>query len=69
MHRHRHRPRMPERQPDLFLTVKPPEAYTAPGWDSLPDPARHAVTALMVRLLIAHAGDTVRETGGDADEL
>ena len=33
---------------------------------TLPDQARHAVTALMTRLLIAHAGGPVPEPGSDA---
>ncbi len=68
MHRHCYRPRTPEQQPDLFPTQQPSAAYAAPGWNSLPDQARQAVTALMLRLLLAHAGGTVRETGSDADE-
>ncbi len=68
MHRHRHRPRTPERQPELFPVAQPPVAYAAPGWDSLPDQARHAVTALMTQLLITHASGTVPGAGDDADE-
>ena len=65
---HRHCPRTPEHQPDLFLERQPPMAWAAPEWDSLPDQTRQAVTALMLRLLLAYAGDTERKTVGDPDE-
>jgi hypothetical protein len=68
MHRHRRRARTPERQPELFSAPQPPVAGAAPGWSTLPDPARHAVTALMTRLLITHASGTVPEPGSNADE-
>jgi hypothetical protein len=68
MHRHRRRSRAPERQPDLFSAPQPPIAGPAPGWSSLPDGARQAVTALMTRLLITHAAGAVPELEGDADE-
>lgn len=65
---HRHCPRTPAYQPNLFPTRRPPTAGAAPEWKSLPDQTRQAVTALMLRLLLAHAGNTGRETGGDANE-
>ena len=68
MHRHRRRARTPERQPELFSAPQPPVAGAAPGWSTLPDRARHAVTALMTRLLITHASGAVPEPGSDADE-
>ena len=63
-----HRPRNWERQPDLFPARQPPIAEAAPEWDGLPEQARHAVTALMTRLLTAHTGGAVPKAGGDADE-
>jgi hypothetical protein len=65
---HRHRRRAPERQPDLFLTSRPPGAGADPGWSSLPDAARQAVTALVTRLLLTHAAGVASEPEGDADE-
>ena len=68
MHRHRRRARTPERQPELFSAPQPPVAGAAPGWSTLPDQARHAVTALMTRLLTARAVGAAPELEGDADE-
>ena len=68
MHRHRHRAQMPGRQPDLFSEPQPLAAEATPGWSTLPDQARHALTALMTRLLITHASGTVPEPGSSADE-
>ena len=68
MHRHRRRARSPERQPDLFPARQPRVAEAAPRWDGLPEQARHAATALMTRLLTAHAGGAVPKAGDDADE-
>ena len=68
MHRHRRRARTPECQPNLFSTPQPPIAGAAPGWSTLPDQARHTVTALMTCLLITHASGTVPEPGSSADE-
>jgi hypothetical protein len=65
---HRHRRRAPERQPDLFLTSRPPGAGPDPGWSSLPDATRQAVTALVTRLLLTHAAGVAPEPEGDADE-
>lgn len=67
MHRRR-RTRIPERQPDLFLTPQSPAAAASPGWTSLPDVTQQAVTALMTRLLITHAAGATPEAEGDADE-
>lgn len=47
----RHRHRMPVRQPDLFGTIPPPTSDPTPGWSSLPDRTRQAVTSLVTRLL------------------
>jgi hypothetical protein len=68
MQRRSHRPRSRERQPDLFPARQPRVAEVAPGWDGLPEQARHAVTALMTRLLTAHTGGAVPKAGDDADE-
>ena len=68
MQRRSHRPRNRERQPDLFPARQPRVAEAAPRWDGLPEQARHAVTALMARLLTAHTGGAVPKAGDDADE-
>ena len=68
MHRRHHRPRRPERQPDLFPAARPPAAAAGPGWDGLPDQARHALAALMTRLLVTHADGAMPRARGDADE-
>ena len=68
MHRHRHRPRRRERQPELFAAAQPPMPHAVPGWDRLPEQARRAVTALMARLLVAHAGGTAPKARDGADE-
>jgi hypothetical protein len=65
---HRHHRRTPERQPDLFLPSPPLRAVASPGWSSLPSTTRQAVTALMTRLLIAHAAGVAPEREDDADE-
>ena len=41
---------------------------SAPCWATLPEPTRRALTALMARLLIAHA-DVGTPERGDGDEL
>ncbi len=68
MHRHRHRPRRRERQPGLFPAAQPPMPHAAPGRDRLPEQAGRAVTTLMTRLLVAHAGGTAPKAGDGADE-
>lgn len=70
MHRPSRRHRTLDRQLDLDL-FPPPQASVsipAPGWSALPDQTRQAVTGLMTRLLIAHAGGAVVEPGSDGDE-
>jgi hypothetical protein len=64
----RHRRRASDRQPDLFPPPRPPSAVGSPGWCSLPEAAQQAVTALMTRLLIAHAAAVAPGSHGDADE-
>ena len=69
MHRHRHRPRRRERHPELFpAAAQPPMPHAVPGWDGLPEQARRAVTTLMTRLLVAHAGGTALKAKDGADE-
>lgn len=63
----RHRHRIPDRQPALFLASRAPVTDPAPGWNALPDRTRHAVTNLMTRLLVAHA-DEASQRGSDGDE-
>ena len=63
-----HRPRSWERQPDLFPARQLPMPHAVPGWDGLPEQARRAVTTLMTRLLVAHAGGTAPKAGDGADE-
>jgi hypothetical protein len=65
---HRHRRRASDRQPDLFLLPRPPSASGSPGWCTLPEATRQALTALMTRLLIAHAAAPAPGADGDADE-
>ncbi|MHB0670473.1 hypothetical protein [Roseomonas mucosa] len=60
--------RTPDRQPDLFPASPPPMACVVPGWSTLPEPARQAVAALMVPLLITHLGSLTPGVGGVVDE-
>jgi hypothetical protein len=39
-----------------------------PGWNDLPEQTRQAVTGLMSRLLVAHAGGAAPQPGSDGDE-
>jgi hypothetical protein len=39
-----------------------------PAWSALPDQARQTLTALMTRLLLAHAGGAKSEPRSDRDE-
>jgi hypothetical protein len=64
----RHRHRTQDRQPDLFALIPPPAPDLAPGWSTLPDRTRQAVTSLMTRLLIGHVADAAPALGSDADE-
>jgi hypothetical protein len=68
MHRRHRRSRTPDRQLDLFPGSPPPTPGSAPGWSGLPEQTRRAVTGLMTRLLIAHAGGAAHEPGSDTDE-
>ena len=68
MQRPHRRSRTPERQPDLF----PPHHLAAPdadpAWEALPDRTRQALTGLLARLFMAHAGGAAPLGGADADE-
>jgi hypothetical protein len=68
MHRPRRRPRRPDHQLDLFQTNQTSASNSAPGWSTLPDQTRQAVTGPMTRLLIAHAGGAASKPGSDGDE-
>ena len=65
---HRHRRRAPERQPDLFLPSRSLSAEASPGWSSLPDAVQRDATALMVKLLVAHAAGEASKAEDDAGE-
>ena len=62
------RRRLPNPQLELFAdgTALPP---SAPCWTTLPEPTRRTLSALMTRLLIAHASGAAGEPGGGSDEL
>lgn len=67
MQRLRRRLRAPQRQLEL-LPADTPAPDAAPAWEALPDRTRQALTGLMARLLLAHAGGAAPAPGGDADE-
>ncbi len=71
MERHRcHRTRTPGRQLEFLAPTPPSAQHTTPEWSSLPQPTRHALTALMTRLLVDHAGgETHGVPRSDADDL
>ncbi len=68
MQRPHRRPRTPERQPDLFTPSRWAASDMAPAWDALPDRTRQALTGLLARLFVAHAGGAASASGGDADK-
>ena len=65
-------PRLSRRPPcpqlELFPKTTPRPARGAPSWTSLPEPTRLALTGLMTRMLIAHAGDGPLASEGDGDD-
>ena len=68
-HRRRRRTQTLNRQLD-FLDPKPPSARGAtPQWISLPQPTRCALTGLVTRLLVDHAGGETRDRGSCADDV
>ena len=44
------------RQPDLFATLTSRTPGSVPAWEALPVQARTDLTALMIRLILEHAG-------------
>ena len=68
MPRTRRRPRRPDQQLDFLMVSPQPTSNPLPGWSVLPDQARQAVTELMTRLLIAHAGGAAGHPGNGDDE-
>lgn len=68
MHRLRCRPRRPDHQLDLFPSPQASTLLPVPGWNDLPEQTRPAVTGLMSRPLVAHAGGTALQPGSDGDE-
>ncbi len=68
-HPRRRRPRTQDRQSDLFAANPPSTRRGAPRWSTLPHQTRSAVTGLVIRLLIEHAGGETRDLRSDADEL
>ena len=64
-----HRTRTPGRQLEFLAPIPPSAQHTTPAWSSLPLPTRHALTALVTRLLIAHTNGAASASGSDADDL
>lgn len=62
------RPRRPDHQLDLFPSSPASTLLPLPGWNDLPEQTRQAVTGLISRLLVAHAGDTALQPRSDGDE-
>lgn len=60
--------RPPSRQLDLFPQTTPRLASGGPTWASLPETTRMALTGLVTRMLIAHAGAEPFEPEGVADD-
>ncbi|WP_422000966.1 hypothetical protein [Roseovarius mucosus] len=53
-------------QLELFPETHSTAATLIPHWQSLPDDTRHAVTRLMARLMMEHAGATEGESYHEA---
>ena len=68
MHRPRCRPRRPDHQLDLFPSRQASTLIPVPGWNDLPEQTRQAVTGLLSRLLVAHAGGAAPQPGSVGDE-
>lgn len=60
--------RRTNRQLDLFEANVPPSPEGMPSWTTLPDQTRSALTGLMTRMLVAHAGAVATLPGSDGDE-
>lgn len=50
-------------QLDLFDPLERTRPMQTPQWHSLPDPARHKITLLMARLLMAHGSKGAAVSG------
>ena len=61
--------RLPSRQLELFAPGAPQPAPGTPSWTTLPEPTRRAVTGLVTRMLIAHAGSGTLAPEGDGDDV
>jgi hypothetical protein len=66
--RPRNRTQMPDRQLDLLNPSPLLARCASPEWTSLPDQTRRALTDLVTRLLIEHAGDAACELRSCADD-
>ena len=53
-------------QMDLFESDQPDGAGGAPAWPELPAEARAALTSLMTRLILEHAGKTATRLATEA---
>lgn len=60
--------RPPGPQLELFPQRAPRVAPGVPSWTSLPEPTRLALTGLVTRMLIAHAGNGSLSPEGDGDD-
>lgn len=60
--------RKPNRQRDLFEENVPPSTEGMPSWTTLPDQTQSALTGLMTRMLVTHAGAVAIESGSDGNE-
>jgi hypothetical protein len=60
--------RLPSTQLELFPRRTPRAVEGAPLWTSLPEPTRLALTGLVTRMLIAHAGNGSLAPEGDGDD-
>jgi hypothetical protein len=56
-------------QLDLFHERSPLPPRGAPTWTALPDQTRRALTGLVTRMLIAHAGAATPEPEGGGDDV
>ena len=56
-------------QLELFPERTPRPAPGAPTWTMLPEPTRQALTGLVTRMLIAHAGTEAFAPEGDGDDV
>jgi hypothetical protein len=59
--------RLPNPQLELFPERTPLPPPGAPSWSTLPEPTRRALTGMVTRMLIAHAGEAIAPERGDDD--